>query len=413
MEVLCDLCKVVRAVVYCNSDAAKLCFQCDNGVHSANPLSRRHRRSLLCDKCNYQPAVVRQVFDKKFLCEGCNLNDNGCSSGQKYSIEELDFYTGCPSSEEFLKILSPIRDEDPIINPQFGPVESLNVDENAVGNQTNDEQMGYVASKLNELASSLRFESWISNPSSMFPPQLRYMTPCEKDPNFFLPDRLNLAKDGSDLNNLELNNGEGLPDNVALNFDGGFEMFNCIPPAHTKQPPEDGSFDCHVMEKNLSVTVSNSHAENTIEATSQDCTNFPSPQVAASANVMHGGGMLLNPNAMNLGFPDGQIHSNMSLSLSNITGESSAAADFQDCGLSPMFLTATVESPWEPNFDSSPQARDKAKMRYKEKKKTRTFGKHIRYASRKARADTRKRVKGRFVKAGEEYDYDPLVTTNV
>lgn len=38
------------------------------------------------------------------------------------------------------------------------------------------------------------------------------------------------------------------------------------------------------------------------------------------------------------------------------------------------------------------------------------FGKQIRYASRKARADTRKRVKGRFVKAGEAYDYDPLVT---
>lgn len=35
------------------------------------------------------------------------------------------------------------------------------------------------------------------------------------------------------------------------------------------------------------------------------------------------------------------------------------------------------------------------------------FGKQIRYASRKARADTRKRVKGRFVKSGEGYDYDP------
>lgn len=40
------------------------------------------------------------------------------------------------------------------------------------------------------------------------------------------------------------------------------------------------------------------------------------------------------------------------------------------------------------------------------------FGKQIRYASRKARADTRKRVKGRFVKSGEEYDYDPLVRSS-
>ena len=39
------------------------------------------------------------------------------------------------------------------------------------------------------------------------------------------------------------------------------------------------------------------------------------------------------------------------------------------------------------------------------------FDKKIRYASRKARADVRKRVKGRFVKAGEAYNYDPLCQT--
>lgn len=39
------------------------------------------------------------------------------------------------------------------------------------------------------------------------------------------------------------------------------------------------------------------------------------------------------------------------------------------------------------------------------------FEKKIRYASRKARADVRKRVKGRFVKAGDAYDYDPLNQT--
>lgn len=32
------------------------------------------------------------------------------------------------------------------------------------------------------------------------------------------------------------------------------------------------------------------------------------------------------------------------------------------------------------------------------------YDKHIRYESRKARADTRKRVKGRFVKASEVAD---------
>ena len=84
--------------------------------------------------------------------------------------------------------------------------------------------------------------------------------------------------------------------------------------------------------------------------------------------------MLMNPSCsrnIGLGFPTGQVHSTISLSLSNITGESSAA-DYQDCGLSPVFLTS--ESPWESNLEAScPQARDKAKMRYNEKKKTRMY----------------------------------------
>lgn len=106
---------------------------------------------------------------------------------------------------------------------------------------------------------------------------------------------------------------------------------------------------------------------------------FQSSQVAGSASVMQAMSgsascMLLNPSGnrnIGLGFPTGQVASNMSLSLSNITGESSAA-DYQDCGLSPVFMTG--DSPWESSLETScPQARDKAKMRYKEKKKTRTY----------------------------------------
>jgi CCT motif protein len=40
------------------------------------------------------------------------------------------------------------------------------------------------------------------------------------------------------------------------------------------------------------------------------------------------------------------------------------------------------------------------------------FEKRVRYASRKTRADGRKRVKGRFIKAGDAYDYDPLNHTS-
>lgn len=56
------------------------------------------------------------------------------------------------------------------------------------------------------------------------------------------------------------------------------------------------------------------------------------------------------------------------------------------------------------DMDQLAQNRGNAMQRYKEKKKNRRYDKHIRYESRKARADTRKRVKGRFVKASEAPD---------
>lgn len=98
------------------------------------------------------------------------------------------------------------------------------------------------------------------------------------------------------------------------------------------------------------------------------------------------------------------------------SGRTDGSGDYQDCTASPLFRCAL--SSGEPSMGSrSPdsvsiaQARDSAMLRYKEKRKNRRFDKRVRYESRKARADIRKRVKGRFVKAGQAYDYDPLATT--
>lgn len=99
-----------------------------------------------------------------------------------------------------------------------------------------------------------------------------------------------------------------------------------------------------------------------------------------------------------------------SLSLSGLSGDS--GADHLDCSTSSCIMKG--EPPWgptSPDGGTGAKARDEAMVRYKEKKKHRQFEKTIRYESRKARADIRKRVKGRFVKAGEAFDYDPLSAT--
>ena len=83
---------------------------------------------------------------------------------------------------------------------------------------------------------------------------------------------------------------------------------------------------------------------------------------------------LMNPSCtknISLGFPQGQVHSNMPLQFPNIVGENNST-EYQDCRFSQVFLPG--ESPWESNLEGTcPQARDKAKMRYNEKKKTRMY----------------------------------------
>ncbi|KAG2712264.1 hypothetical protein I3760_04G116700 [Carya illinoinensis] len=409
MEPLCEFCGVARALVYCKSDLACLCFPCDGCVHSANSLSRRHMRSLLCEKCYSQPAIVRCMDDKMSLCEGCDWNGNECSR-LGHPRQPLSCYTGCPSLAELSRIWPSLLDMPPssAFDTAWECVSALPIDENCISDcldLRDNEAFGLVASKPNELEPFSKLDPWMGL-SSVIPLNANSMQFC-RDQTPFFPEESSLPKDASNFKNLGIHDCDDLCEglnsvDVPLILKNG-EIVGC-PQALTGYPFKEGGMECLSTEKNLSVTESNGPFESALEASSsgqQDCVPFKTSHVGGSSSMMqalNGGTNCLPLNHtcagnINLGFPTGQVHSSISLSLSNITGESSVA-DHQDCGLSPAFLT--VESPW------ASKARDKAKMRYNEKKKSRTFGKQIRYASRKARADTRKRVKGRFVKAEQD-----------
>lgn len=284
-----------------------------------------------------------------------------------------------------------------------------------------------VASKLNELASCLKFEQWaISTPA--IPSNPTYLTSYNMDQTPFFSEGSSITKQScSTIKDLGVQGGEDLAKAVdldELSSDSSYKIFSSLQQNHSSYHIEERRLDCLGLEKNSSATGSTSYVETALETSSgqHECIEFQYSQEAAGAsseNVLQtvratATFMHMNPSCnKNIGlvFPPASVHSR-SLSLSNITGESSAGTDYQDCGLSPLFLTE--ESSRERRSEASfQQARNEAKMRYNEKKKTRTFNKQIRYASRKARADTRRRVKGRFVKAGEAYDYDPVVTKDL
>ncbi|PHT51550.1 hypothetical protein CQW23_06012 [Capsicum baccatum] len=374
MKSLCEVCK---------SDVARVCLHCDGNVHSANCTSPKHMGSLICGKCNC-------TMHSMCLCESCDSSsENGHHQHQK-----LDTCSGCPSPSELInKILSASFDDQ-----MANPTNSLSVNEGSV-----------VASKLNELASCLKFQQWlISTPA--IPSSSTYLTSYNIDQTPFFSEGSSITKQScSTIKDLGVQEGDDLAKGVdldELSSNSSYNIFSSSQHSHSSYHSEEKELDCLALEKKLSATDSNSHAETALE---HECIGFQSSQEVATAKLM-----LMNQSCnKNIGlvFPPASVHSR-SVSISNITGESSAGTDYQDCGLSPLLFTNEPSRAWrsEANFQ---QARNEAKMRYNEKKKTRTFNKQIRYASRKARADSRRRVKGRFVKAGEAYDYDPVVTKDM
>lgn len=67
----CVVCQA-PGVVYCENDSAFLCSGCDVKVHTANPLAQRHVRVRVCELCCGKASVVFCKQDSAFLCADCN-----------------------------------------------------------------------------------------------------------------------------------------------------------------------------------------------------------------------------------------------------------------------------------------------------------------------------------------------------
>ncbi|XP_068667807.1 putative zinc finger protein CONSTANS-LIKE 11 [Aristolochia californica] len=459
MDALCDFCGVRRAVVCCPADRARLCVSCDSYIHSANAISRRHTRALICDRCGYHPAIMRCVDEKLSLCQSCDLNGNRCGAFG-HRREQVNSYSGCPSFDKLSQIGNCLRDIS-----SFGETDSgrdpcrMNMNDcvSSIYLEGGNGSTVWLTTdgRFCELGDGAGLESLkdtsVTPNSNAVSCDGNQQINCQKDLHESKIRIMLSFKEVGVLDEDSICGGFNM-DDVTLDFENTDQMFGCSP-TQSSCLFEDARMDDLFMEKNFSDSNGPNDppiegcfrslnecierftcAENEVayfplfyvpkftERTSHVTAVFPqassssqhdcfSLQSSPAVGTTGSDRTVMNSNGngtLNIRYPTGQVHSSMSLSLSNLTGESSAA-DSQDCGVSRIFISDKFS--WDPNLENScAQARDRAKMRYKEKKKTRMFGKQIRYASRKVRADNRKRVKGRFVKVSEAYDYDPFVS---
>ncbi|XP_038887857.1 zinc finger protein CONSTANS-LIKE 9 [Benincasa hispida] len=404
MGYICDFCGQQRSIVYCRSDAAALCLSCDRNVHSANALSRRHSRTLLCDRCHSQAAFVRCPEENISLCQNCDyMGHSSSASISSRKRQPINCYSGCPTAAELSSIWSFVLDLTSGSDACEQELGLMSIAENSAVNAWGpDDKAGQNGSGVDESHEFASEDKSIWYGSSSMPhimdqpitrdatsPKLHY--PGTKGPELDIEDdlyeTLNMDEDSLNIENYE-------------------ELFG-VSLSYSEELLENGGIDSLFRMKNLSAAKSGCPGAAPAEGVSGGFVNNtmqpPSSNAASADSVMS------TKTEPVLCYNNKQEHS--SLSFSGMTGESSAG-DHPDCGASSMLLMG--EPPWcsmstESSFQSS--NRSDAVMRYKEKKKARKFEKKVRYASRKVRADTRRRVKGRFVKAGEAYDYDPLNQT--
>ncbi|VAH42558.1 unnamed protein product [Triticum turgidum subsp. durum] len=367
----CYFCAGAPAVVYCRADAAGLCLPCDRHVHGANTVSCRHARAPLCAVCRAAAATVRRGA-ARFLCSNCDFEEQQHGEGELTEPPPLlhdrgtvEGYTGCPSVGELAAILGVFLGDKAAEAwwPLWEEPQVLSFDDVVVPTTA--------CHGLQPLLTS----SCPKNRSS----------PCGE-------------LDGEVLRQLgELTKSEEAAAYVEDPEPAGVDQL----------PPPWGSSDCAAIGHG---DIGTPGAEAICAAAIlhvppyqqlqeawivTSCNELPE-QVSASSSA--------EPSLSSF-VEVSDVCPGLSRSGSSADDAANAGHDHPSPAAAPVAATpaqaqaAAQATKKVGGYDVVYPDRGKVISRYKEKRKNRMFGKQIRYESRKARADGRVRINGRFAKS--------------
>ncbi|CAA0832694.1 Zinc finger protein CONSTANS-LIKE 14 [Striga hermonthica] len=345
--VACDFCGQRAAILYCRADTAKLCLSCDQHVHSANALSRKHLRSQICDNCAAGPASVRCATDGLVLCQECDWDAHGsCAVSAAHDRCPLEGFSGCPSP---LDLAAAWDSGNAECGEEVGPrtpsgggwrPESVCEEQQLLEEKEQPQQHengGFTSLLMMETKEEVNNHS-----SQIWDFNLGKLRSHDESGNLELDDDVSdmlytVKSYGELLKEVPLSRRRGLDlsevNNLVANED--IILFNVR-----------SYFFAHLL----------------FGPASSECNNFPVSKPSF------------------LGFPKPK------------SGGSSKDPQFTD---QPILVRGEhVSAMTNADLELLAKNRDNAMQRYKEKKKARRYDKHIRYESRKARADTRKRQFG-------------------
>ncbi|KAL6208478.1 hypothetical protein ACLB2K_019427 [Fragaria x ananassa] len=361
---VCDYCGVSMALLYCRADSAKLCFSCDKEVHSANQLFVKHTRSQLCDACDEAPASIFCSTESSVLCQNCDWERHNLSPATVHDRRPVEGFTGNPGLNELLAFVGfENLDKKGLVFSEEssggGGFDGSGLDESlGLGDGFSDFLVWETPSvvSLDDLI--------VSNPGHKF--QAMGVPPLPKNRN---------AKCGRHKEEIlsQLRVVAKSEPNL-MNEDVDLSSFMSFQSPETEQHMQSGGF-CTSFEQDAEPLAFPAYEAQEFEA--NDCGK-------SSEDFFHKGlkRSYLQDCSM---VPDLN---------SNNDGTASHASD----GFGGQMICEASSAYLKVPSHECTINRESALTRYKEKKKTRRYDKHIRYESRKVRAESRARIKGRFAK---------------
>nr|QVG73929.1 COL2 [Tamarix hispida] len=340
---VCDTCRSAPCTVYCQADSAYLCTDCDARIHAATQTASTHERVLVCEACERMPAAFLCKADAASLCVSC----------------DADIHSANPLANRHHRV--PIH---PIVGGIYGQP-------GTDGAGRLPEQMGYgtdsfLAPKGDECFSKEDEDeaaSWL------------LLNPSVKNSNNHHNSNVNMF--GGDVDDyLDL-------DEYNSGIDSQFSE------QHSQQQQYAMPHKSYGGDDDSAVPVQSAETKYQVQQQQQQPHNFRI-------------GMGYQTNAAysyiaSISRSESVSSPDVSLVQESTTSDIKMPHSRTPNGTVDFFSSPPLQTPTQ----LAPVDREARVLRYREKKKSRKFEKKIRYASRKAYAETRPRIKGRFAKRSD------------
>ncbi|OIT01738.1 PREDICTED: putative zinc finger protein CONSTANS-LIKE 11 [Nicotiana attenuata] len=139
----CELCNGL-ARIYCESDQANLCWDCDAKVHSVNFLVARHLRSLLCHVCQSPTAwsaAGAKVGRTVSVCERCVNDERSGREGEDEEEIDLEDIQVVPWSLTLPPPASSSSSDESVHSHKYSSLKRMREDDDDSGTSTSHREM--------------------------------------------------------------------------------------------------------------------------------------------------------------------------------------------------------------------------------------------------------------------------------